>query len=123
MDDISIITLIYDGECRFCCKWINYWTKKVNIPNLKPLSFQQINIKDYNSNLSLDDVRKEIYLFYNQKTYRGAEAVFYLYYLGGYKLLYRLFLYLPGFSLISKIIYHFIAKNRYFFSKFLVPTK
>ena len=113
--------LIYDGECRFCCRWIKYWQNLFDLSSLEIVPFQELDKKHFKYDIGSEQFKKELYFIYKGEIYKGAEAVFKLYHLNNRKSLYTLYKYLPGFSLISNLSYKTVAKNRRFFSKFISP--
>ena len=66
----SDITVIYDGECRFCNESVNWLALKLEF---KALSFQSANLESFD--LTRQECAKEVIAIINEKTYRGADAV------------------------------------------------
>lgn len=68
--NFSQITVIYDGECRFCLASVNWLALKLDF---KALAFQTTNLESFD--LTRQECAKEVIAILNEKTYRGADAV------------------------------------------------
>jgi predicted DCC family thiol-disulfide oxidoreductase YuxK len=66
----SQITVIYDGECRFCLASVNWLALK---SEFKALPFQSAELAPFN--LTREECAKEVIAIFNEETYRGADAV------------------------------------------------
>ena len=67
------ITVIFDGECRFCIAAINWTRLKLS---LTALPFQSTDLTPFG--LTKDECAKEVVVIAGGATYRGATAIAYL---------------------------------------------
>lgn len=67
------ITVIFDGECRFCIAAINWTRLKLS---LTALPFQSTDLKPFG--LTKDECAKEVVVISEGATHRGARAIAYL---------------------------------------------
>lgn len=106
---MSVRVVIYDGECEFCLKCVQWVQQKLEI---KAVAFQSTDLSAYQ--LTIKECAAAVHVVDAKKTYRGAAAVAYL-------------LRLRGNTLSSRLIgisgnlgdwgYHWVATHR---SSFLV---
>lgn len=107
----STPVLVYDGDCRFCRSWVDYWAALCqNRLQFRP--YQQA-AADF-PQLSEDEFRRHIQLFASDgRRYRGAAAAFQVLRQipgkGGWWWLYR---HLPGFAPLSEWFYDRVAAHR-----------
>jgi predicted DCC family thiol-disulfide oxidoreductase YuxK len=66
----SDITVIYDGECRFCKASINWLALKLNF---SAYPFQSADLAPFN--LTREECAKEVIVIEAGKTFRGASAI------------------------------------------------
>jgi predicted DCC family thiol-disulfide oxidoreductase YuxK len=64
------ITVIYDGECRFCKASIDWLSLKLNFA---ALPFQSSDLAPFN--LTREECAKEVIAMEAGKTFRGSEAI------------------------------------------------
>lgn len=108
--------LIYDGECKFCCRWIEHWKAKTED------SVEYATSKDVGSKfpeLTKTDFEKSVILIHpDGKVYKGAQAVFEALALrkGSWGISRKLYQSLPGFKWLSEHAYACVSKNRHIFS-------
>lgn len=115
---MSQATLLFDGDCRFCRRWIRKWEDMTREsisyrPYQEALSsFPQVSEKDCKSAVQL--------ILPDQKVYSGAHAVFKALALGG-RLRWLLWMYehVKIFARISESIYSLVAHHRTFFSNWI----
>jgi len=67
------ITVIYDGQCRFCIAALNWTRLKLS---LTALPFQSTDLTPFN--LNKEECAKEVVVIAEGATYRGAAAIAYL---------------------------------------------
>lgn len=67
------ITVIYDGECRFCIAALNWARLKLSFT---ALPFQSSDLTPFG--LTKDECAKEVVVIAEGATYRGATAIAYL---------------------------------------------
>jgi len=107
--------MIYDGECLFCCRWIERWKRITkDAVQYKPYqdlkgSFPEISVEEYKQAVCLIDTEGNVS--------SGAQAVFQtLAYEPKRKWLLRLYQRSRLFQGITEGLYALVAKNRVFFS-------
>lgn len=64
------ITVIYDGECRFCIASVNWLALKLGF---KALPFQTSDLESFD--LTREECAKEVIAISGGRTYRGAAAI------------------------------------------------
>lgn len=106
--------IVYDDSCGFCMQSINRF-KKILGDKVDYVGRSQFLANDYG--LSEQDTKKTIqfveFAENEAAIYSGANAIFKaLAHNKNYGLLLVLYKYLPGFAIISELVYSFIAKNR-----------
>ncbi|MBI4115759.1 MAG: DUF393 domain-containing protein, partial [Candidatus Omnitrophica bacterium] len=109
-------TLIYDGDCNFCRRWINRWQSLTGAQiDYAPFQF----VADRFPQISQEDFRKSVqFVELDGQIYSGAEAVFRtLAYTKGRRWLIGCYRNLPGFRLITEWFYNLVARNRILFSQ------
>src|SRR5262245_57726350 len=106
--------LLYDGECRFCLRWIRRWQQKF-CDKVDVAPFQSLEER-FNQDISIECFQSAIQLITTDgKVYGGAEAVFRAWSNGsgvgkGFALCcYRV---VPGFAPLSRVAYHAVARHR-----------
>ena len=104
------LTLLFDGDCRFCRTWIYAWQKRTG---------QTVEYREYQSNLdrfpqvTKADCQRSVQLIALDGTVSsGARAVFGALAAGGRTRWLRLYQHLPGFAWLSERAYRLIAANR-----------
>lgn len=108
--------LLWDGQCDFCRRSVEWLEKKAK-GKLTPLAYQQqvswLPPEVYS------DCKNQFYLRTPSGEYLGGgEAVIKLFEVMGWKLLFR-FLKLPGLRQLTKLLYRFVARRRNFLNKIL----
>jgi len=106
--------LIYDGNCDFCCKWIDH-LRDITGNSIDYTTYQEAT-RNY-PKISISQFQSSVQLIEsNQKVFNGAEAVFKaLAFNPKLRWLLKLYKYLPGFAFFSKFGYKIIARNRKIF--------
>jgi len=107
--------LIYDGDCKFCRRWIERW---------RSITHEQINYAPYQEvsqqypQISRDQFQQSVQLIETDgKIYSGAEAVFRtLSQSPNRSWMLGLYQKLPGFKVITEWFYRSVAGNRNIFS-------
>jgi predicted DCC family thiol-disulfide oxidoreductase YuxK len=66
----SLITVIYDGECRFCKASVNWLALKLDFV---AYPFQSAHLKSFD--LTREECAKEVIAIEAGKTFRGASAI------------------------------------------------
>lgn len=116
--------LIFDGKCGFCLDSVRKLKIMDLFATLEYVDFHQVeNIKQIHSQLTKEDVNKQLYLIEpSGRLYPGFMAFRRLCFL--LPMLYPMaaVLYFPGMGVIGPPVYRFIAKNRHRF-KFLARCK
>ena len=109
--------MIYDGECVFCCRWIERWKvmtgDEIDYAPFQEVAerFPEIRLEEFTKGVQLVDLDGGVYA--------GVEAVFKgLENLPFRGLGIRLYRDWPLFARISNVGYSLVARNRYFFSAF-----
>ncbi|QSX28768.1 lipase maturation factor family protein [Shewanella cyperi] len=113
--------LIYDGDCRFCQRWVDYWSRQMGacvsfLPFQEIVSQEPAQGHQFEPYQQLDSAAfaKRIYFFDEQgRQYRGAAAAC--------QLLKRIpgkgfyawaYLHLPGVGRCSEAVYDWVANHR-----------
>ena len=118
MKNPSKPTLLYDGDCGFCRRWIKRW---------RVITKESIEYSPYQEKVSrfpeipMDDLRSAVHLIEpDGKVYRAAEAVFRsLAVSKSHRWPLWAYSHLPGFRQSAEFCYRLVAKHRVFFSKIL----
>jgi len=76
------VTLIHDGECRFCSACLAWVEQKLQVT---PLIFQEANLDEYG--LVRSQCEQSVYVLTKTEKYSGAAAVAYLLKLRGNRVL------------------------------------
>jgi predicted DCC family thiol-disulfide oxidoreductase YuxK len=100
----SQITVIYDGECRFCLASVNWLALKLEF---KALPFQRADLVSFH--ITREECAKEVIAILDVTTYRGAEAVAALLRARGNRQMART-ISLSGF--LGRACYHWVATHR-----------
>ena len=98
------ITVIYDGECRFCIASVNWLVPKLEF---KALPFQTTDLESFD--LTREECAKEVIAIVDGETYRGAAAVAILLHARGNRVLASL---IRASGFIGKFSYRWIASHR-----------
>ena len=108
--------LIYDGDCRFCFRWIVRWQRTFN-DKVDVAPFQLV-AGHFAEDLPIECFQSAIRLIEpDGKVYAGAEAVFRaLNYGSGGSKAYWCYRHLPGFGLCARAAYQVVAAHRGFAS-------
>jgi len=103
--------IVYDNRCLFCIKFKNRIDKLDKNRKLKWVGIDNFDNKKYN--LKKEDLLKEMYLIYNNKTYKGYYAWKQI--SKKIPLLFPLYIIslIPFVDFIGNKIYKIIAKHRY----------
>lgn len=67
------VTVVYDGECRFCRASLGWLQKKLQV---RAIAFQSASLETYG--LTFEQCSKEVFVLTKNKTYSGAEALAFL---------------------------------------------
>jgi predicted DCC family thiol-disulfide oxidoreductase YuxK len=106
-------TLIYDGDCNFCRRWVARW-KHVTLDRVDYICSQEIG--DRFPQIDRGRFESSV-VFVDAKVYEGAQAVFRtLSHSPKWRWTLSLYRSLPGFSWITEAIYRLVANNRSAFS-------
>ncbi|MBI2608229.1 MAG: DUF393 domain-containing protein [Deltaproteobacteria bacterium] len=108
--------IIYDGDCRICCRWINFQKHKIK-KNLFYSPYQDVP-QDF-LNIPLKQFQKSLhYIDEKDHVFAGAYAVCKLWsYREHLKWVLWLYENIPGFSFVAELLYQLVAKNRARFQK------
>jgi lipase maturation factor 1 len=103
--------LVYDADCGFCVYWMRYW-QKLTGDSVEYRPYQEVAA--HYPAIPLDDFKRAVqYLAPDGQHASAAEASFrVLCHARGKGLWLALYRKLPGFALISELIYAFIAAHR-----------
>ena len=101
---MSAPIVIYDGECNFCLKSVNWVSKKLDI---RSIAFQRADLAKYG--LTLNECRQQVFVIDGDKKYGAIDAVIFLLKKRGNKLLSK-FLQLLG--PLSNWGYFWVATHR-----------
>ncbi len=107
--------VVYDGECRFCCRWVEKWRQRTGAAfDFYP--FQEVAERFLQ--IPQDNFAKSIHLIQPDRSFvSGAEAIFAVYAAVPRRKLYlRLYRYLPGFRWCAEWVYRWVASHRQFIS-------
>jgi len=70
---MSIITVIFDGDCEFCQQSITWTQRKLVVD---AIAFQTADLQPFN--LTKEQCAKQVYVVSDSITYSGADAIRYL---------------------------------------------
>ena len=98
------VTLIYDGECRFCAACLAWVERKLEITSI---SFQNADLDQYG--LVRSECEKSVFLVTKEAKFSGADAVANLLKLRGNTLLAWI---LQGSGQIGRLGYRWVASHR-----------
>ena len=98
------ITVIYDGECRFCIASVNWLALRLEFD---AHAFQSTDLSQFN--LTREECAKEVIAISGGRTYRGAAAVALLLRARGNRVLAYL---IRASGFIGKFSYRWIASHR-----------
>ena len=108
-------TMIYDGDCGFCKKWIHRWhcltgDKVLYEPHQKvAISYPEIPLERFEKAVQMIAI--------NGRVTQGAEAVFnVLAVIPLLRVLPWIYAHLPGFSWLSETLYRWVATHRHLLS-------
>lgn len=107
----ALPTLVYDGDCSFCRRWLRRW---------QFLTGDRIQYRPYQEaaadfpQIPRENFGHSVYLFEpDGQVSRAAGAVFRSLYLAGQKrYLYRAYTHLPGLARLTELGYRFVASHR-----------
>jgi predicted DCC family thiol-disulfide oxidoreductase YuxK len=111
-DSLDRPLLVFDGDCSFCRVWVEYW-QRLTGDQVLYTPFQEVgDLPD----LPRKDFASAVTLFLpGEEAKSGAHAVFSLLALvPGKSGMLWLYAHLPGFALISELVYRTIARHRSF---------
>lgn len=80
LEEASGVTVIYDGQCRFCVASLGWLKKKIKV---NAIAFQEAPLEKYG--LTSAQCSKEVFVVTKNETYSGAGAIAYLLNLRGNK--------------------------------------
>src|SRR5262245_23796093 len=111
MRPASVPTLVFDGDCGICRRWVDYWHK---------LTGDQVAYRPYQEaaadfpHIPVDEFRRAMPLVEpDGRAYAGAAAGFRLLdYVPGHGLWWWLYSYVPGFAGVSEATYSFLSSRR-----------
>ncbi len=107
--------LIYDGDCDFCLRWINYW-KTLTQDKVDYAASQ--NVAEQFPLVPKEQFRQSVQLIDAEgNVFSGAQAVFKTLVYAGRDRLFWLYKNLPGFALASEFAYRLVAKHRVLFAR------
>lgn len=109
--------LIYDGDCGFCIKWIEYW-KSITKDAVDYAPYQEVH-EEY-PHIPVEKFRHSVqFIDLSGKVYEGAYAVFKtLAQTPGKSWMLKAYERIPGIQPVTEAIYRLVAKHRTFFSNF-----
>ena len=110
--------LVFDGDCRFCRRWIARW-KNATGNAVDYLPFQDEVVARCFSEIPRPDFEEAVHLIMpDGSVCRGAEAVFKSLVQGGrHRWLLALYRMVPGFADLSELLYEEVALHRTTLSK------
>lgn len=110
--------LVYDGECRFCCRWIARW-QNITGDAVAYQPFQDETVPGRFPEIPRKSFTESIHLFLpDGSAWSGAEAVFRgLAAAGKERWLLWIYQKFPGFAELSELLYEEVAAHREFFSR------
>ena len=98
------ITVIYDGECRFCLASVNWLALKLEF---KAVPFQSTDLASLH--LTREECAKEVIAIVDRRTYQGAAAIAILLHARGNRVLASL---IRASGFIGRFSYRWIASHR-----------
>ena len=101
---MSVITVIYDGECAFCISSLTWVRQRVAV---NALAFQSADVGAFK--LSREQCAKELHVVVDGRIYRGADAVAYLLGVRGNFVLAAV---VKGSGFLGKFGYRWVAAHR-----------
>jgi len=109
--------LLYDGDCRFCCRWIKRW-KKMTGDRVSYAPYQ--DVLEVFPEVTEQECAKSVQLIeVDSKVYSAAEAVLRISRnVDGFGWMYKLYRKSPVFAKLSEKTYKFVARNRTTLSRF-----
>lgn len=112
-DSLDRPLLVFDGDCSFCRVWVDYW-QRLTVGRVLYTTYQ--GISERFPDLPQKDFASSVTLFLpGGEAQSGAHAVFSLLALvPGKSWMLWLYSHLPGFALISELVYRTIARHRSF---------
>ena len=104
-------TLIYDGDCKFCIRCVE-WLKKITKGKVECLSFQ--SSRERFPEILIGDCERSIHwIDLSGNVFEGAEAIFRtLACVSDKEWMLRIYKNVPGVALVSEFIYQVVSKNR-----------
>ena len=112
--NVARSTLIYDGECSFCVRCVE-WLKRITKDQVECLSFQ--SLRERFPEIFIKDCERSIYwIDLKENLFEGAEAIFRtLACVTGKTWLLWIYEKIPGFALIAACVCQIVSKNRKLF--------
>ena len=106
-------TLIYDGDCSFCIRCVE-WLKKITNGKVEFLPFQ--SSRERFPKILMGDCERSIHwVDLNGNVFEGAEAIFRtLACVSDKAWMLRTYKNVPGFAFVAESIYQIVSKNRKF---------
>jgi predicted DCC family thiol-disulfide oxidoreductase YuxK len=101
---MSVINVIYDGQCELCKNSINWVSKKLEI---SAVDFHTADLSRFG--LTLDQCTREVFVIHGNQRYSGAAAVAYLLMARGNRILGGL---ITSTGPFGRFTYRWIARNR-----------
>src|ERR1043166_8500565 len=110
--------LVYDGDCRFCCRWVARWQHATG-DTIEYLPYQNAQIPLRYPEIPKEQFERAVQLIVPDGTVlSGAEAVFRsLAESGSDKWLLYFYENSPPFAFLADVLYRFVAEHRTFLSK------
>jgi predicted DCC family thiol-disulfide oxidoreductase YuxK len=104
--------LIFDGECKFCCFWVERWRDST----AGRVDFQPFQtVADHYPAISLQEFKRAVQLIEpNGRTSSGADAVLRMMEFGKSPLRWmgRMLPFVPGALPVARALYGFVARHR-----------
>jgi len=102
--ELGEVTVVFDGECRFCRASVGWVQKKLQV---KAIAFQEAPLEKYG--LTSEQCSKSVFVLTENHTYSGAGAVAYLLNLRGNT---KTSLFIKGSGPIGRSGYRWVAAHR-----------